>query len=627
MPRPPEHIPGVLAENRRHYELLVEMARNYAAKGDTERLLRAAQLAANYAWLAPIDLLSDLRLERLVVQALRGGGTVTVDGQRDERRLLHVLTEAYSIGGHTRLASRWMSRDDRTSDVVLTRQGGPVPAALVESVRTSGGELHCLQAEDGLVDRARTLRAHMDRADVVVLHVHPDDVVALAAANLPGVRPPVMHENHADLSFWLGVAGADLLCDWRVHSRPLDVDLRAVPEERVAVLPMPVEAVSSTSGDEVRRRLGIGPDAVVALTVADDWKVAASWGRGMHHLVDKVLHSVPRLSMVLVGVTPNDDWARLAKRYPGRVFSVGRVPDPGPFFDLADIYLESYPTRAGTTPLEAAAHGLPVVALAEVPPGDPARIFQTGSPGLDQHPAAASPEQFAVAVRRLALDPDRRRAGAEIRAAVLALHDGAGWRAGLEELYATARSLPAVDIEDLPAFSPADERYGALLLSALFPTTTSPDPRQRTRTLGPLFDETMWADLLAALFRHEASTLQVRVAPKWEDAPAWTGRLLALGADHRRLRISLPFVAGDDVRGTQSVARLTALLAQLGQTTETCGDLRLEVRPGQAALALNGVIGFSEEDLDRLEGVLSSQLWEPFAKDDADLAPVPEPAV
>ncbi|TQN37465.1 glycosyltransferase involved in cell wall biosynthesis [Blastococcus colisei] len=609
MHRPPDHSPGVIAENRRHYELLVEMARHYAGQGDVEHTLRAAMLAGNYAWLAPVGLLSDLRLERTVVRAVRGSGRVEVDGERRRGRILHVLSEAYSIGGHTRLVWRWMNLDERTSDVVLTNQLGPVPDRLVESVRDAGGDLHDLRSTaHDLLDRARALRQHMDRADLVVLHVHPYDAVALAAVNLPGVRPPVVYENHADLSFWLGVAGADLLCDLRTHARELDVELRRVPDARIGVLPMPVEAMTSSPGDALRRELGIRPDAVVALTVSDNWKVAACWGRGMHHVLDRVLHWSPQLSFVLVGVTPDANWDRLSKRYPGRVFVVGRVPDSAPYFALGDIYLESYPTRAGTTPLEAAMLGLPVVALADAPEGDPARIFQTCSPGLDERPVATTPEQFAVAVRRLAVDPELRRSeGADARAGVLAVHDGSGWRSRLESLYEQARSLPAGSIDEL-GDSPTDDRYGALLLSAFSPAPASPDPRRMAGPLGTLFDATMESDLSAALIREVDSPILARVAQGWQDHPAWTSRLLALAAVHPRLRVSLPFVADDDVQGTRSVACLTALLADVGQTPDDCGDIGLESHAPHSTVTVPGELTPTDEALDRVERLVSSPL-------------------
>ncbi|WP_116449858.1 glycosyltransferase [Blastococcus litoris] len=601
----------MLADNRRHYELLVEMARQHAEQGDVERVLRTAMAAANYAWLAPVGLLSDLRLERSVVHAVRGSGRVAVDGTRSGNRVLHVLTEAYSVGGHTRLAWRWMSRDERTSDVVLTNQLGPVPQELVASVRATGGDVFDLRTTPtGLLQRARALRAHMDRADVVVLHVHPYDSVALAAVNLPGVRPPVVYENHADAAFWLGVAAADLLCDWRPEAQSVDVRLRGVPEPRIAVLPMPVDELPSAEGGALRHQLGIAPDAVVAVTVSADWKMAASWGRGMHHLVDRILRWAPQVSVVLVGATPSADWSQLSRRYPGRVFPVGRVPDPSPYFDMADIYLDSYPTRAGTSVLEAALLGLPVVALADDTESELVRLHQGAAPGLaGVHPATTA-DQCAVAVRRLASDSERRRRDGEaVRAAVLAAHDGPGWRAELETIYARARALPAVDVDQLGDSSTDDEEYGVLLLSSTSPAEASPDPRSMVGPLADLFDSTMECDLLASLMRRLSPSLLVRAASSWADQPDSTTRLLALAAAHPQLTVSLPLAAHDDGAGTRSIAVLTTLLADLGQTPDDCGDIRLEPDATDGSRSVRWDLVMTDQELDRLEGVVCSPMW------------------
>jgi len=605
--RPKPDAPAVLAENRRHYELLVEMVQRHAARGNTEGVLRSAVLAANYAWLAPVGLLSDLRVERAVVHAVRGPGTVTVDGGRRAGRVLHVLSEAYAIGGHTRQVIGWMARDERRSDVVLTNQLGPLPDRLVEAVRSSGGDLRDLrETGHGLLDRARALRRLMDDADLVVLTVHPYDAVALAAVNLPGVRPPVVYANHADHTFWLGVGAADLLCDWRAHARALDVGMRGVQAERVGVLPLPMDPFTSAPDDDLRRRLGLRPGSPVAVTVAADWKVAPAWGRGMHHVVDRVLHWSPQLTVVLVGVSPNAEWTRLGKRYPGRVLPVGTVPDAAPFLALADVYLESYPVRAGTTPLEAAMAGVPVLALADLPQDDPAHLLHTSSPGLDGRAVSTSADQLAVAVRRLVQDPElRRREGDAVRASVQALHDGPGWCSQLEAVYAQARALPAVDVDALGE-SVADQRYGAMVLSA-GGTAVSPEPHLLAGPLGELFDDAMQAELFGALWRDTGAPLSVRVADAWEDHPDWTARLLTLAAASPRLRVSLPFAAGDDVQGSRTSAHLVALLDRLGQTPEDCGDLHVETAaPPDALPPVAGEPPFSAAPLDRLGLVLSS---------------------
>ena len=611
MPRSQDSATGALAENRRHYELLVSMVRHYADRGDVEHALRAGMLAGNFAWWTPVGLLSDLRLERLLVEAVRGSATPTVDGGRRGGRVLHVLSQAYSLGGHTRLARRWMERDERTSDLVLTNQRSPVPEAIVAAVEASGGEFTDLAAQThGLLDRARALRRHMDRADLVVMHVHPYDVVALVAANLPGPRPPVVYENHADLNFWLGVGAADVLCDLRPAVRGIDVDLRAVPAERIAVLPMPVDEMRSADSTDLRRGLGIGQDAVVALTVSDNWKVRAPSGRGLHDVVDKVLHFSPRLVMVLVGVTPDSSWDRLSRKYPGRVFCIGRVTDPAPYFGLADVYLESYPTFAGTSPLEAAMVGLPVVGLADAPDTDPAHLFQRWSPGLADQPACTTAGQLAVAVRRLVTDPElRERRGAEARDSVRALHDNPGWRDQLEALYDRARAATAVDVGSLGE-SADDARHAAVLLRTLGAGNEGLDPRAWAGPLGELYDHTLSGDLSAALSRGRASSIQVRVAEHWDQHPAWTSRLLALAGDRPRLRVSMPFLPGDDVEGSRTVARLTGLLAGIGRTTDDCGDIALETQAPRTPIGLTEELAFSDDILDRLTALVSSPFWE-----------------
>jgi hypothetical protein len=152
-----------------------------------------------------------------------------------------------------------------------------------------------------------------------------------------------------------------------------------------------------------------------------------------------------------------------------------------------------------------------------------------------------------------------------------------------------------------------------MLLSAVDPAATaSPDPRQLTRPLGELFDDTMQADLFAASHRHLGPSLTVRAASGWERQPVWTTRLLELAGAHPRLVVSLPFAAGDDAGGTRSAARIGELLAGIGQTPETCGDIRIDtVAPAHAVPRVAGELPFLPEALEWLEGLLSSPCWAP----------------
>jgi hypothetical protein len=603
----------VVAENRRRYGRLVELVEHYAATGDVEGVLRTATVAAYYAWQAPTGLLSDPTLERLVVSAARGGGRATVDGARSTGRVLHVLSEAYDVGGHTRLAWRWMSRDHRRSDVALTNQSHPVPEALTTSVTASGGRVDDLRsAHTTLLGRATALRALIDQADLVVLHVHPYDAVALAAVNLPGMRPPVVLEDHSDHSFWLGAGAADVISSFRPFGQRLARELRGWSPERSALLPLPVDAVTSDAPrSEIRQTLGLSPDTVVGVTVAAENKMSPLLGRGMDHLLDRALTWCPELVVLLVGAPPTGAWARLAKRYPGRLRALGHVPDPAPYYAAADIYLESYPTRAGTSVLEAALVGLPTLALVDLPDDDLLGVYQAGMPGMLDQPNASTREKYVHMLRCLVKDPElRAQRGAQARTAVAAAHAGPSWTTAMEALYELARTRSAVDVDEF-ADAVEDPRYAAVLVTFVAGTgAESPDPVAALRPLESLQDGRLQADLFALTNRDRGPSLTVRAAPGWEADAVWTSRLLRLAASYPRLAVSLPFAAADDVAGSRSAGVLMELLSVLGQTPEDCGDISVAGEaPRDAVPRVTGELPVTTEALDWLEQLLASPGW------------------
>lgn len=614
MHRSPAEAPHVLAAHRRTYDRLVEVVQRHAEAGDVERVLRSATLAAAYGWWAPMGMLADPLLERLVVDAVRDGRRPVVDGSRRTARVLHVLSEAYPVGGHTRLARRWISRDSgRISDVALINQSCEVPAELAAVVRTSGGRLHDLRSSrTGLLDRAVALRELFDSVDAVVLHVHPYDAVALAAVNMPGPRPPVIFENHADHTFWLGVGAADLVCDFRATQ--LSTDLRGIEDERLTVLPLPIDApVESGAVADLRGRLNIAPDAVVAVSVASAAKVAPSWGRGMAALVDRALVWAPRLTVVMVGVGATGEWGRVAARHPGRLLTVGSVLSPDAWYELADVYLESYPTRAGTSVLEAAVAGKPVLTIEDLPATDLAHVFQADSPGLTGLSRVRTPEQYVTALRRLVDDADlRAREGALARASVQALHCGPEWDAALERVYLRARSMTAPEISGERRVT--HDGYGVMLAAFMqMARPLSPTAAEiAAPPLGELYDDPLQMDVFAALHRTEGTSLTVRAAAGWERDVDWTARLLALAGQYPRLAVSLPFVTGDDRAGSHTTAILVEVLASIGQTPEDCGTVAVETRmPADVRLALPGELPCTDQALDRLAMLLRSPLWTP----------------
>jgi hypothetical protein len=215
---------NLVEHNYQQFRQLVGDVETHLQRGRADAAAVCAQMVANFAMSRHAGLFASPALEDLLLTIGRKHlasapkytrRTVAVT---EPRHVLHVLTRAAGVGGDTRLVARWVRHDpERTHSVVLTRQGaGAVPALLSEAVADSGGTLHILNERRGsFLAWASALREIAFEADLVVLHIHPYDIIPSLAFADPANRAPVIYVNHADHVFWAGVG----VCDAVVNRR------------------------------------------------------------------------------------------------------------------------------------------------------------------------------------------------------------------------------------------------------------------------------------------------------------------------------------------------------------------------------------------------------------------------
>ena len=430
-----------IAGNATVLEALEDRVEALAAAGDVHTAVAVAQIAGEFAYRNHAGVFASPRLERVLADL--GRAHVPAPDAAPPARpgeVVHVLSEAYDTGGHSRLAWRWIARDaGRRSSVALTRQHAPVPPALSAAVE---GRVLRIDAAGGLLARARALREAVAGAEAVVLHVHMYDVVPLLAFADPAHRPPVVFLDHADHLFWLGTGVADAVTSCRPLAEDLQVRRRGIARERSTPVPVPVDApVRRHERPAAKQLLGLDADCTLVLTVATAHKYMAVTRPTFHDAAAAMLERSPGLVLLAVGSVAHGAWAKLMERFPGRVLPVGRHSDLAPFLDAADLYLDSYPFSSNTSVIEAAAHGLPIISFSP----DPAHqgILLTNDPAIEHRIVReADPAALAEAVAALAGDPQRRAAlGAEVRDLTLTVHDGPAWVACIEEAYRIAREL------------------------------------------------------------------------------------------------------------------------------------------------------------------------------------------
>jgi hypothetical protein len=438
----------VLDNNARDFEELLGRAQALIPKKKPALAAIYAQAAADSAWghhpgffaSPPLEAAVSALAEAVPPSDTRDGWKA---GRSHGRRVLHVLTQAYPTGGHTRVVSNWMRLDEESEHaVVLTGQRGlPVPKFL------TAASSRCRQLDRGFEDllcRASILRSLATSCDLIVLHHHPSDVVPGLAFAPSAHAVPVVTLNHADHVYWPGTSISHLVANLRTSGQQLAIQRRGIEPSRCAILPIPLTPPLRTlSSADAKERLGLPPDTFVLLTVAQAYKYRPIDGVGFLDIVEPWLAAHPRAVLIAVGPEAREAWSRAAVITGGRVRAMGTLADVAPYYESADVYLDSYPLASLTSALQAGMLAMPLLTYVSRPPE--AGVLGADSPGLDPIMVrATTPQSYADSLTSLHDDAAlRQRLGDETATSITRWHTGQGWRDACDRLCDLASTLVA----------------------------------------------------------------------------------------------------------------------------------------------------------------------------------------
>jgi hypothetical protein len=437
-----------LDDNHAEFRSLLAEARRRLRRGRPAAAAAYAQAAAAFAWTNHTGLFASDELEGLLADVGSGVPDRTIAGSRvsgprghGPRSILHVLTQAYDTGGHTQAVACWMEQDaGRTHRVCLTRQGAaPVPRKIVDRLRSRSDLVRLDARHADLTSRAAALRALARRHDLVLLHLHPYDVVpSMAFAPARGL-PPIAFVDHSDHTFWTGAGGSGLLVSMRESGLGVATGRRGIDPDRCHVLSRPLRLQGRTRDRATAKsRLGIEPGDVLFVTAADPSKFRPVTPPALLDLLVPFFARHPRARLLAAGPEPAQEWADAERRTGGRIRALGRVPDVMPLHEAADVYLDSFPFSSLTSLLESGSVGNPTVTYRGHPPG--CAVLGADTPGVDHHiQGPADPAELHAVLEELLIDADRRtELGDGTCRAIVAGHTGDGWRNATSRMYAAA---------------------------------------------------------------------------------------------------------------------------------------------------------------------------------------------
>ena len=274
-------------------------------------------------------------------------------------RTLHVVSSVSSIGGHSRVLTKWVQRDSTSvHSIVMTRQRAEVPKFLQETWERSQTTLIQLRAEEAVETRASQLRSLSADYDRVILHTNPDDAVPVVAYALPG-GPPVAMFNHAHFNFSLGSTVSDIIINTLPYYQGVS---RRYRYPRATCLLTGAPGIVPIDGDHIDRRaakknLGLPEDEPVVMTMANEDYFRPLDGYNFFGTMKKLAERRPDLHLIFVGVSEHSPLVPEQLRRNERVRLVGPVVAPVPYYRAADLCLESFPMPSFGSLVESVTYG------------------------------------------------------------------------------------------------------------------------------------------------------------------------------------------------------------------------------------------------------------------------------
>ena len=291
--------------------------------------------------------------------------------QYKKNTYLHVLTQGYNTGGHTRVAERWIKNapKDENHSVVILKPNKENLDLLQNNVEEKNGKLIYFDKNLSVKKRALDLRKLAMEYEYVILHVDMDDPIAVVAFGVEEFKRPVLFYNHASHLFWIGKSVADLVLDIEFNDE-VTRNKRKIDNAYFLGVPLNKISISKTEKQEARKKLNLPVDKKIIVSSGHEMKYVAICDDFYGDIIEKIIDK--DTYCYIVGVNKdNIEWNKLKEKSKGRIIPVGRVDYFDGYIDYlkaCDLYLDSYPFCGGVACIEAISCGVGVLSLKSIYP-------------------------------------------------------------------------------------------------------------------------------------------------------------------------------------------------------------------------------------------------------------------
>ena len=257
---------------------------------------------ASYLWANTLAIYRNDLLEEHVLRCI--DSNIPNSSHRCAEYRLHVISEAYSSGGHTRLLSLLLQNSATLDQVLLTRSNAVDETAFFLGIDKS----RIMKVfEDDLASEIIEIARTIARFNEVILYIHPNDVKCATAVRLAKAMHPQLKVgllNYADHSFSVGIGACDFIFEistygWRLR------EARKI-SDKASFVGIPIRSIELTPTS--------GPECY-ALTAGPDGKYKPSSGFSFADMVEALLTRMPDLRFRFIGSGEAPFWRDLKTNF------------------------------------------------------------------------------------------------------------------------------------------------------------------------------------------------------------------------------------------------------------------------------------------------------------------------
>ncbi|MEN4945946.1 hypothetical protein [Pseudomonas proteolytica] len=328
---------------------------------DLNQALTLARAYGNLLWFADVGIHDAPLVEAdLIERCLSMADTNSVAASNERGGVLHVVSEPFMTGGHTRLMEKLASMHAEPVDLLISRQATPDAKAQVCRFFADTKVVSATFPVDALTEMVCLLSSY----EKAVLHIHPDDILVVIACGvakrISGLE--VFFVNHADHVFSYGSSVADYYFELSGHGCRFDLTKHI--QGRKSFLGIPLNIPNGKMAVDFKPAKQA---PLLFISAGSDIKYKPRKGFSIFKLVARILDDYPTSTFMVIGTDVKKAfwWWPLKFKYRSRL-SIRAHLDFQEYSELvsrADFYVDSHPLPGGTAFAEQFVRGQRCVGL------------------------------------------------------------------------------------------------------------------------------------------------------------------------------------------------------------------------------------------------------------------------